>query len=158
MISLEVALKQMAWADEKLFAFLLTQPDEVWRAKFADDEWPVYSYVFHLVASADWYAFELGRKLTFSKEPESIAEVRGLGNIWKETNAYLVEQASLNDEMVKFEENGQEHEVLRSTVLSQAVIHAVEHRIHIATALKISGFVFPELEDFSVWGYINSLK
>jgi uncharacterized damage-inducible protein DinB len=157
MISLEKSLRQMAWADQKLFEHLLGLPDEAWRAKVVEGEWPVYSYLFHLVASADWYAFELGAKLHFTKEPESIDEVRTLGPIWRELDNFLIEECFKDDEELTYVEDGKEFRALRSTVLSQAVIHAVEHRIHIATALNLAGYELPNLEDFSVWGYVHSL-
>ena len=157
MISIEKSLNQMAWADEKLFNHLLAMPDDAWRAKVADGEWPVYSNLFHLIASADWYAFELGAPIHFTKEPESIEEIRGLGQTWRGINSFLIAEGLKEDETLTYEEKGQEFEVLRSTVLSQAIIHSVEHRIQIAIALKHKGFEFPDLEDFSTWGYVHSL-
>ncbi len=157
MISLDKSLKQMAWADAKLFAVMQELPDEAWQTKVADGEWPVASNLFHLIASADWYAFELGQKIHFTGEPDSIEEIRGLGDRWRETNEFLISEGVREDGPVAYIENGKEFTVQRSTVLSQAVIHSVEHRIHIALALKRGGFDFPDLEDFSVWGYVHSL-
>jgi len=156
MISIEKSLKQMAWADEKLFNTMLELPDEAWRSKAAEGEWPAYSNLFHLIASADWYAYELGQPQRFTQEPESIDEIRGLGETWKEINAFLISEGARDDGEVTYSEHGKDFTVMRSTVLSQAIIHAVEHRIHIAIALQQGGFAFPDLEDFSVWGYIHS--
>jgi uncharacterized damage-inducible protein DinB len=153
MITLEKSLKQMAWADKKLFDILLSLPDEAWRAKISEGEWDVAHYAFHLIASADWYAFELGQKLRFTKEPDSIDEIRSLGETWKEINAFFIKESQKDDEMVSFMEDGKEFKVLRSTVLSQALIHSVEHRIHIASPLQAGGFLFPDLADFSLWAY-----
>jgi uncharacterized damage-inducible protein DinB len=48
--------------------------------------------------------------------------------------------------------------VLRSTVLTEVILHAVEHRAQIAAALKAGGFPSPELQDFSVWPYAEGSK
>jgi len=42
---------------------------------------------------------------------------------------------------------------LRSTVLSQAIHHATEHRTHIASALEAKGFKPVDLDNISLWDY-----
>jgi uncharacterized damage-inducible protein DinB len=42
---------------------------------------------------------------------------------------------------------------LRSTVLSQAIHHATEHRAQIASALEVKGFEPINLDDISLWDY-----
>jgi len=42
---------------------------------------------------------------------------------------------------------------LRSTVLSQAIHHATEHRAQIASALEAKGFKPVDLDDISLWAY-----
>lgn len=158
MINLELSLKQMSWANQKLLGHLLELPDEAWRAKVAPDEWHVAALVFHLVASTDWYTYQLGKPLRFTDESESITEVRQLGGTWLEFDKILIDESHKEDGKVFFLEDGKEFSADRSTILSQAVIHSVEHRVQIASALLINGFDFPELEDFSVWGYIYNLE
>lgn len=153
MISLRNALEQMAWADDAFFSFLQELPDDAWRAKAGPDEWHVAALTFHLVASTDWYRFQLGGPIQFSEEPTSIAEVRGLQETWREINRFLIAQADLDDEVVHWEEDGQHFSSTRATVLTQVLIHAVEHRAHIAWALKVNGFPSPDLEDFTAWAY-----
>ena len=158
MISLEKLLKQMAWADAKLFDALSGLPDEAWRSKVAEGEWNVAANTFHLVASADWYCYQLGQKIEFTKEPESIAEIRSLGETWKSKNAFLISESGKADEPLSYVDGEKTRTALRSTILAQAIIHSVEHRIHIALALKAGGFEFPDLEDFSVWGYVYATR
>jgi uncharacterized damage-inducible protein DinB len=158
MISVEKSLRQMAWADEKLFTYLLTLPDQAWRSRFLESEWPVHAYVFHLIASADWYAFTLGAELNFTKESDSIDEIRDLGQTWKSINTFLINESTKGDERLSYQEKGKSHEILRSTALCQAIIHSVEHRAHIAMALKVQGYEMPDLQDFTFWGYEHSLS
>ncbi len=156
MIALKSALEQCAWADEKLFAFLSDLPDEAWRANAAEDEWHVAALTFHLIASADWYRYQLGGTLTFTSEPQSIAEVRALGPTWKALNEFLIAESHKADGQVTWTEDGETFSALRSAVLTQAIIHSVEHRVHIAAALKTGGHRELNLEDYSVWGYTSN--
>lgn len=153
MIPMRAALEQVSWADDRFFAFLEGLPDEAWRAKASPDEWDVARLTFHLVASADWFAFELGRPLLFTDEPGSLDEIRALRPVWRELDAFLVAQADLDDETLTYEEDGESHDVKRSTVLTEVILHAVEHRAQIAAALKAKAFPSPELQDFSVWPF-----
>ena len=156
MIALKSALEQCAWADAKLFDFLSELTDDAWRAKAAEDEWHVAALTFHLIASADWYHYQLGGTLTFTSEPQSIAEVRALGPVWKAIDDFLIAEALKEDGEVTWVEDGQTFSALRSAVLTEAIIHSVEHRVHIAAALKTGGHPQLKLEDYSVWGFTSN--
>ena len=41
----------------------------------------------------------------------------------------------------------------RSTILSQAIHHATEHRAQIASALEAKGFTPVNLDDLDLWSY-----
>lgn len=155
MIAMKPSLEQVAWADALFFRFLEELPDDAWRAKAGADEWDVTQLAFHLVASADWFRFQLGGELLFTKGPESIADVRALRPVWEEIDAFFVAQSELDDESLTYEEDGESHSVLRSTVLTEVILHAVEHRAQIAAALKAGGFPSPELQDYSVWPFAD---
>lgn len=155
MISIKPAIQQMAWADAKLFDFLLTLPEDVWQANTAEDEWDVVHLTFHMIASADWYRYQLGGQLKFTTEPTSVAEVKSLGEQWQEINSFLIEQCDEEDGIVYWVEDGVTFSTNRAAVLNQALIHAVEHRTQIMSILKEAGVVAPPLEDFSVWGYLD---
>lgn len=155
MISLQVAMQHTAWADEKLFRCLSALPEDAWRAKAQDDEWHVAALVFHLVASADWYRYQLGGALIFDSEPQSIAEVRALGDTWRELNADLVAECAKDEELMTFIDEDETKTAYRSIILTQAIVHSVEHRAQIAAALKANGFELPDLQDFSVWPFAD---
>jgi len=44
----------------------------------------------------------------------------------------------------------------RSTILSQAIHHATEHRAQIASALEAKGFTPVNLDDLDLWSYEKS--
>ena len=43
----------------------------------------------------------------------------------------------------------------RSTILSQAVHHANEHRAQLVSALEAGGYTTVNLDDFALWGYAD---
>jgi len=65
----------------------------------------------------------------------------------------LVAAAELDDVWLDLESDGRKFQRLRSTVLSQAIHHATEHRTHIASALEAKGFEPIYLDDISLWDY-----
>ncbi len=155
MISIKVAVEQMAWANNRFFAFLETIPDEAWWAKIADGEWDIAHYAFHLVASSDWYCYMLGQPLRYTSEPRSLAEVKALRPVINEFDAFLIAQASLDDETLTYIDDNEPRSMRRSMVLTQALIHAVEHRTQAVAALKLCGFYSPDLDSFSMWPYAD---
>lgn len=147
------SLEYVAWADKKMFNFLNQLPDEVWRAKAREGEWHIAALVFHMVASADWYRYQLGGKLVITEEPESIAEVRALLPTWSEILEFLIVESDKEEELLTYEDEGETRQVLRSGVLTQVFAHSVEHRTQIAWTLKVNSLAEMNLEDYSYWGY-----
>jgi hypothetical protein len=65
----------------------------------------------------------------------------------------LVAAADLEDIWLDLENDNGKFQRLRSTVLSQAIHHATEHRAHIASALEAKDFESINLDDISLWDY-----
>ena len=68
-------------------------------------------------------------------------------------DAHLIGAADLDDVWLDLENDNGKFQRLRSTVLSQAIHHATEHRAHIASALEAKGFEPINLDDISLWDY-----
>ena len=156
MMQLKLALEHMAWADDRFYAHLETIPTEAWSAKLSDNDWNVAHLAFHLVASADWYCYMLGQPLRFTKEPETLAEVQCLRPVLNDFNAFLLDQADLEDGEVTYEDEGKTHTSRRAIVLTQALIHAVEHRTQAIAALTIADFDTPTMDAYSTWPYLET--
>jgi uncharacterized damage-inducible protein DinB len=157
MIPIHGAIKYMAWADDKLFHFLRTIPAEAWKAKVNDDDWPVFGLAFHLIATVDWFCFELGYEPVIHDEPSSVEELLALGTVWRDLNAILIQESLKDDELLSYEEDGNSYSVNRSSVLFEAFHHSVEHRVQIATALKSNGYSSPNLDEYSERAYREAL-
>lgn len=108
----------------------------------------------HIVDGAEWYRYCLtGEKWTGLRPPQTWAEVDTLRRHLVDLDATLLAQADLPDERMTFEDEDGPRTVWRSTLLSQAVLHAIEHRAQIACALAASGYEGPSLDDLDLWAF-----
>jgi uncharacterized damage-inducible protein DinB len=158
MISLETALRHLAWSNQKFFKLFLDQPDEVFGLKAADGEWPVGQLLTHLAGSGEWYRYCLNGTTWTDLKPvvnssvanEYLAIMAGL-------DAVLLEFCTEPDKELVIEgENG----IINATVsliLSQAVMHAAEHKGQIATIMKQHGH-HVDLDPLDVWSFIHESK
>lgn len=158
-IGLSRLLKHMAWANQKSIAHLQTLPKEALGAYVADSHWHVAEIMHHIVDSADFYVFRITGE--FAKAPgEKIAELKAISDLELiATQAAAIDEAlvssvSLNDEKISFENyRGEQVSRWRSTILSQAIHHATEHRAQIAAALDAKGFAKLDLDEMDLWAY-----
>lgn len=165
-ISLDRLLGHMAWANQKSIEHLQSLPEDSLKAFAVNPEWHVAEIAHHIVDSADNYAYRISGNpaLTQPGDP-CIDEVKEIADL-----ARLKEQAAIVDAMlfacVKLEDvqiefvNYEDKQVKRwrSTILSQAIHHATEHRAQIASALEARGFVPINLDDLDLWSYEESLS
>ena len=153
-------LRHMAWANQATIAHLQTLPIESLKSYATNPEWFVAEIAHHIVDSADHYAYEITGKpaLTQPGDPciadvEKISDLARLAEQAAIADAHLISAADLDDVWLDLENDGRKFQRLRSTVLSQAIHHATEHRTHIASALEAKGFEPIFLDDISLWDY-----
>ena len=153
-------LRHMAWANQETLKHLQTLPEESLKAYATNPEWFVAEIAHHIVDSADHYAYEITGKpaLTQPGDPciadiESISDLARLAKQAAIVDAQLIGAADLDDVWLDLKNDGGKIQRLRSTVLSQAIHHATEHRTHIASALEAKGFEPIFLDDISLWDY-----
>ena len=73
--------------------------------------------------------------------------------VLRSSDVLLLEQSRLPDADVPREFRGEQQVFKRSTILSQAVHHATEHRAQAVAALELRGFDSILLDDYDVWSY-----
>lgn len=155
MISLEVALKHLAWSNQKFLAQFADQPDEVFALRAADGEWPIGQLLTHLVGSGQWYRYCLTGIDWTDLEPATNAKtVAEYMLLIAELDQVLLENASLEDESLTVVTGDESFKVQRSLILSQAVMHAAEHKGQIATIMKQHGRHI-DLDELDVWAFIK---
>jgi len=165
-IALDRLLAHMAWANQKTIEHLQTLPEESLKAFATNPEWFVGEIVYHITDSSDHYAFRIsGTPALTQPGAPCIDDVRVIADL-----ARLKEQAATVDAMlldcVKLEDvqlefvnaEGDQVKRWRSTILSQAIHHATEHRAQIASALEAKGFTPVNLDDLDLWSFEKSFE
>ena len=154
MITLERLLKHMAWSNQAVLRFLTELPDEALDAYVVKPEWNVSEISGHIVSSSDWYVYRLtGREAMTIERPRSMADVQNLIPLAASFDASLLEEAVHADRQMTFKRESGDLQRWRSTILSQAVHHATEHRAQLACALEAKGFAAPDLDELDLWSY-----
>jgi uncharacterized damage-inducible protein DinB len=153
-------LRHMAWANQETIKHLQTLPEESLKAYATNPEWFVAEIAHHIVDSADHYAFNITGKVALTQpgdpciaDIEKISDLARLAEQAAVVDALLVSAADLDDVWLDLENDNGKFQRLRSTVLSQAIHHATEHRAHIAAALEAKGYEPINLDDISLWDY-----
>jgi uncharacterized damage-inducible protein DinB len=77
--------------------------------------------------------------------------------IMTELDQVLLDNAALADEELTIDADGETMKATRSLILSQAIVHAAEHKGQIATILKYHGHHL-DLDDLDVWAFIAETK
>lgn len=154
MISLERMLRHMAWSNQYVLHFLQELPDEALAAYVVNPEWHVERIITHTVGAASWYCYRLtGEEFEDLPIPTTTAELAVWAELAKRVDEVLLREAEETDRLMKHV--NEEGEVLRwrSTILSQAVHHATEHRAQLACALEARGFPAPDLDEIDLWAF-----
>ena len=150
----------MAWANQETIKHLQTLPEESLKAYATNPEWFVAEIAHHIVDSADHCAYRITGKVALTQpgdpciaDIEKISDLVRLAEQAAIVDAHLISAANLDEVWLDLENDGRKFQRLRSTVLSQAIHHATEHRAHIASALEAKGFEPINLDDISLWDY-----
>ena len=144
----------MSWANQRVYAALSGLPDEALDAYIVNPEWTARRLLQHIVASADWYVYCLGIATWHDfPEPKSIADLESLALRLKEFDAQILSADELDDELLTFKDEVGFTQVLRSTLLAEAVLHAAEHRAQLMDAIESRGFSAISLDSVDLWAF-----
>jgi uncharacterized damage-inducible protein DinB len=160
-ISTHRLLAHMAWANAKTITHLQTLPDEALSAYATNPEWHVAEIIHHIVDSGDHYAFRISGipALTQPDDPciDDVLTIADRARVKEQAaivDKALLDCADLDDIQIEFE-NFEDKLVKRwrSTILSQSIHHATEHRAQLASALEAKGFKPLDLDALDLWSY-----
>lgn len=145
--------RHMAWANAQLFATLAQLPDEVLQYAEPGNSWTVAMTVHHLVEAAAFYAQRLDGQpapQVAPTPPQSTSDLQALAHACAAADARIrVAAATPHGVVVRSGDTTLTR--ARSTVLAQAIHHAIEHRAQIAGALVAHGSSAINLDDWDVW-------
>ena len=158
-ITLVRLLKHMAWANQETIKHLQTLPDDALGAFATNPEWKVSEIIRHIVESGNFYSFRVSGSFPAEvdkqeSQPENSAELQLLQEKAAVIDKSLLECEKLEDIEIEFVRNDETKvKRWRSTILSQAIHHATEHRAQIASALEAKGFAPVDLDELDLWSY-----
>lgn len=165
-------LKHMAWANEEIFTKVSQLPDEALDAYAVIPEWTVREIVRHIASSATWYGWRLLDKSAFTEvesamwqkkldlteiQPATARDVLTSIEYVKAADAALFAASLLPEGDVLREWEGKIITRKRSTIISQAVHHATEHRAQLVSALEVRGFTSINLDDYDLWNFADTI-
>lgn len=153
-------LRHMAWANQETIKHLQTLPEESLKSFATNPEWFVAEIAHHIVDSADHYAYRITGTpaLTQPGDPciADIGKISDLVRLAEQAaivDSHLIGAADLEEAWLELKNDEGKVTRLRSTVLSQAIHHATEHRAQIASALEAKGFKAVDLDEIDLWAY-----
>ena len=158
MISLETSLKHLTWSNQKVFTFFADQPAEVFGLRAAEGEWPIGQILTHLAGSGEWYRYCLNETLWTDLKPIVDGSVaREYLKIISELDGILVANCAGPDRELTIQGDNEIIHATSSLILSQAVMHAAEHKGQIAAIMRQHGREF-NLDGLDVWSFIHESK
>ena len=167
-MDMERILKHMAWANQEIIGKISELPEEALSAYTVNPEFTVGDIIRHIGSASNWYAWRLLDKSAFTSSDDELwqqrlakadeaaptmQEVKYVLEVLRSSDEILLEQSRLPEADVPREFRGEQHVFKRSTILSQAIHHATEHRAQAVAALELRGFNSINLDDFDLWSY-----
>ena len=157
MNAIEFALKHMAWSNQEIFKAVAELPEDIYGLRAAEKEWPVGRLLTHFIGAGEWFRYCLtGQKWEEVVSIRSHEVLRSQAKHLADLDTLLINQASLPDESVTFEDETGPKTVTRSLILAQSVNHTAEHKGQIAAILKAHGHHL-DLDKYDVWSYQSFL-
>lgn len=166
----EKLFQHMAWANTEILSKVAELPDAALNAYAVNPEWTVREIARHIASSATWYGWRLLDKSNFTEiqtaewqaildeteiPPATAKDIHILIERLKAADKLLLEEAARPEGTIVREWKGKTIVRARSTVASQAIHHATEHRAQLVDALEARGFTTILLDDYDIWNYCD---
>ena len=153
-IGLERALRHMAWANQKVYEAISKLPDEALNSYIVNPEWTANKILRHICGGATWYVFRLEvEDWRDIPKVNSMSDVRGLADMLADLDGKIISTVTQEDREITTEVEGKMVTVWASTILTQAVHHADEHRAQLIDALEYKGYSPINLDDIDLWAF-----
>ena len=168
----EKLLRHMAWANHQIFSKVAELDDKALDTYAVNPEWTVREITRHIASSATWYGWRLLDKSSWSEAEHALwqaklDETETPATTMKDlqividclaaADSVLLDAARLPEGTVIREWEGKTIIRARSTIISQAIHHATEHRAQLVSALEARGFTTINLDDYDLWSYADTI-
>jgi len=167
----EKLFKHMSWANQQVVGKLAHLPNEALDAYAVNPEWTVREIARHICSSATWYGWRLLDRTKLSQSeldalkakldateipPATAQDIPALLAKMLEADAVLLAASRELEGTIERVVDGKTIIRARSTVLSQSIHHATEHRAQLVSALEAKGFTNINLDDYDLWAYCDA--
>jgi uncharacterized damage-inducible protein DinB len=133
---------------------IIALPDEALNAYATDPDWTVSEILRHIASSSGGYGARLKSiDAEVLVRPKTMQELQVIAKQLLSNDAGLLELSNVGDEKITVIREGKTTHWMRSTIVTQAIHHATEHRAQAVCALEAKGFKAVNLDDYDVWGY-----
>jgi uncharacterized damage-inducible protein DinB len=154
MLNQEKLLLHMAWANQHVLAKLEGLSDSDWQLKLTSDDWSIQELANHIVLAAGGYAYRVSGQWVYSNlEQEMVIPLSDLKKYCAQADEVLRIQSHKPDSIDTYVRDGHSVERSRSTIISQSIHHATEHRAQISDTLKVHGIRILDLDEIDLWAY-----
>ena len=159
MIGMRTSLEHMAWSNQKIFTLIQQLPEDVYFKSATEGEWPVGKLLTHFLSAAEWYRYLLtGEEWTELSDVDEHSAANKSAAALAQLDEVLLTYANFpNSEITFLGDDGNHTTTSRELVLTQAAMHAAEHKGQLATILKIHGYHL-DLDSLDVWSFALMTK
>lgn len=153
-ISIERSLRHMAWANQRVYEEVVKLPDAALDSYIVNPEWTANKILRHICGGATWYVFRLEiEDWVDIPKVKTMEEVKGLARLLADLDTKILSAVNQPDREIDTQVEGRNVRVWKSTILSQAVHHATEHRAQLIDALEFKGYSPINLDSIDFWSF-----
>lgn len=154
-ISLERSLRHMAWANQKVYSAVSKLPDEALGSYIVNPQWTAGEICQHIAGGSTWFVFCLGIEDWIDIPKVSTGDdVKKVAELLHDLDSKLIKAAGEEDRQISHKgDDGVVRDVWFSSILSQAIHHATEHRAQLIDALEFKGFTPINLDHLDFWAF-----
>ena len=154
MLNQEKLLLHMAWANQYVLGSLEQLTESDWKLKLTEDDWSIQELAGHIVLAAGGYAQRVsGITVSSGLNQEMVIPLADLQKYCAQADEILRIESHKPDEINTYTRQGGSVDRSRSTIISQSIHHATEHRAQISDTLKVHGIRILDLDDIDLWAY-----
>ena len=154
MLNQEKLLLHMAWANQYVLGKLGEIGSDDWKLALTQDDWSIQELANHIVLAAGGYAQRVsGISVSTGFEQKMEIPLEKLQEYCAAADEILRVQSHRPDEVNTYVRDGVNIERSRSTIISQSIHHATEHRAQISDTLKVHGIRILDLDEIDLWAF-----
>ncbi|MEI7698018.1 MAG: DinB family protein [Actinomycetes bacterium] len=154
MLNQEKLLLHMAWANQFVLAKLEELSEADWQLKLTEDDWSIQELTNHIVLAAGGYAQRISGEWVYENlNQEMVIPLADLQKYCSKADEILRVQSHKPDSIDIYMRQGLPIERSRSTIISQSIHHATEHRAQISDTLKVHGIRILDLDEIDLWAF-----